>query len=98
GSGYPTASMVYKLVARQDATGSWVSVAKASLDKASQGGRKAAFRSIEDGVAVAETIAVSSGFETLDTVDEHPGGRALQVTLVENGEIDQTYEGADGTS
>ncbi|MFC9985101.1 nicotinate phosphoribosyltransferase, partial [Microbacterium keratanolyticum] len=27
GSGYPTASMVYKLVARQDAAGSWVSVA-----------------------------------------------------------------------
>ena len=34
GSGYPTASMVYKLVARQDAAGSWVGVAKASADKA----------------------------------------------------------------
>src|SRR5690606_26529014 len=44
GSGYPTAGMVYKLVARQDSAGGWVAVAKASADKASKGGRKAAFR------------------------------------------------------
>lgn len=98
GSGYPTASMVYKLVARQDATGSWVSVAKASQDKGSQGGRKAAFRTVENGVAVAETIAVSSGFDEIDTADEHPGGRPLQVTLVERGEIDSSYEGPQGTA
>lgn len=97
GSGYPTASMVYKLVARQDATGSWVSVAKASQDKGSQGGRKAAFRTLENGVAVAETIAVSSGFDEIDTAEEHPGGRPLQVTLVESGEIDSSYEGPKGT-
>ncbi|GAA2915430.1 nicotinate phosphoribosyltransferase [Microbacterium keratanolyticum] len=97
GSGYPTASMVYKLVARQDATGSWVSVAKASQDKGSQGGRKAAFRTLENGVAVAETIAVSSGFDEIDTAEEHPGGRPLQVTLVESGEIDSSYEGPQGT-
>lgn len=98
GSGYPTASMVYKLVARQDSTGSWVSVAKASLDKGSQGGRKAAFRTIESGVAVAETIAVSSGFDAVDTADEHPGGRALQVALAEHGDVDTAYEGPDGTA
>ncbi|MGX1696737.1 nicotinate phosphoribosyltransferase [Microbacterium keratanolyticum] len=97
GSGYPTASMVYKLVARQDATGSWVSVAKASQDKGSQGGRKAAFRTLENGVAVAETIAVSSGFDEIDTAEEHPGGRPLQVTLVESGEIDSSHEGPQGT-
>lgn len=97
GSGYPTASMVYKLVARRDATGSWVSVAKASQDKGSQGGRKAAFRTLENGVAVAETIAVSSGFDEVDTAEEHPGGRPLQVTLVESGEIDSSYEGPQGT-
>ncbi|MFE7699083.1 nicotinate phosphoribosyltransferase [Microbacterium keratanolyticum] len=97
GSGYPTASMVYKLVARQDAAGSWVSVAKASQDKSSQGGRKAAFRTLENGVAVAETIAVSSGFDEIDTAEEHPGGRPLQVTLVESGEIDSSYEGPQGT-
>ena len=37
GSGTPTAGMVYKLVARQAADGSWVAVAKASTDKALQG-------------------------------------------------------------
>ncbi|TFI36531.1 nicotinate phosphoribosyltransferase, partial [Micrococcus endophyticus] len=42
GSGAPTASMVYKLVARQDDDGEWVDVAKASSGKASRGGRKEA--------------------------------------------------------
>lgn len=98
GSGYPTASMVYKLVARQDAQGAWIGVAKASADKASHGGRKAAFRTLADGVAVAETVVVSDGFESLDSPAEHPDGRALQVTFVENGEIDDSYEGIDGTA
>lgn len=98
GSGYPTASMVYKLVARQDRTGAWVAVAKASADKASKGGRKAAFRTLRDGTATAETIVVSDGFEELGTAAEHPDSRALQVTLVDNGEIDASYEGAEGTA
>ena len=98
GSGYPTASMVYKLVARQDAQGAWIGVAKASADKASHGGRKAAFRTLADGVAVAETVVVSDGFESLDSPAEHPDGRALQVTFVENGEIDDSYEGIEGTA
>ncbi|MEJ1092502.1 nicotinate phosphoribosyltransferase [Microbacterium istanbulense] len=98
GSGYPTASMVYKLVARQGADGGWVSVAKASSDKASTGGRKAAFRSLEDGVAVAETVAVSDGFEAVDVPSEHPGSRPLQVTFVEAGEIDTAHEGVTGTA
>jgi nicotinate phosphoribosyltransferase len=97
GSGYPTAGMVYKLVARQDADGGWVSVAKASTDKASKGGRKAAFRSLRNGVATAETIVVSDGFEELDTASDHPDSRPLQVVLVDNGEIDSTYEGHTGT-
>lgn len=98
GSGYPTASMVYKLVARQDATGAWIGVAKASADKASKGGRKAAFRTLSDGVAVAETVVVSDGFESLDSPAEHPDGRALQVAFVEAGEIDSSYEGIEGTA
>ncbi|MEN0022086.1 MAG: nicotinate phosphoribosyltransferase [Microbacterium sp.] len=98
GSGYPTASMVYKLVARQDADGSWVGVAKASTDKASHGGRKAAFRTLSDGVATAETVVVSDGFEELGTAAEHPDGRALQTTFVDNGDIDSTFEGAAGTT
>lgn len=74
GSGYPTASMVYKLVARQDATGSWIGVAKASADKASHGGRKAAFRRLEDGVATAEEVLVADGFEKLDGPASSVGG------------------------
>ena len=98
GSGYPTASMVYKLVARQDDTGAWIGVAKASADKASYGGRKAAFRTLTDGVASAETVVVSDGFEELDTPSEHPDGRPLQVTFVEDGDIDTAHEGAAGTA
>lgn len=98
GSGYPTASMVYKLVARQDASGAWIGVAKASTDKASHGGRKAAFRTLVDGVASIETVVVSNGFAELDTPSEHPDGRPLQVTFVENGDIDSAYEGVEGTA
>ncbi|UPL13131.1 nicotinate phosphoribosyltransferase [Microbacterium galbinum] len=98
GSGYPTASMVYKLVARQDATGSWIGVAKASADKASHGGRKAAFRRLEDGVATAEEVLVADGFEKLDGPASSVGGRPLQVTFIDNGEIDSVHEGAAGTA
>lgn len=98
GSGYPTAGMVYKLVARQDSGGGWVAVAKASTDKGSKGGRKAAFRTLEHGIATAETITVSDGFEELDTAAEHPDARPLQVTLVDGGDIDASHEGSEGTA
>ena len=98
GSGYPTASMVYKLVARQDPDGAWIGVAKASTDKASHGGRKAAFRTLVGGVAETETVVVSDGFEELDTPSEHPDGRALQTTFVERGDIDTSFEGPQGTA
>jgi nicotinate phosphoribosyltransferase len=98
GSGYPTAGMVYKLVARQDPSGSWVGVAKVSTDKASKGGRKAAFRTLHDGVAVAETVVVSDGFEEISTASEHPDSRPLQVLLVDGGDIDDAHEGAEGTA
>lgn len=98
GSGAPTAGMVYKLVARQDAAGGWVAVAKTSTDKASTGGRKAAFRTLDRGTATSELIAVSDGFERVDTGEEHPDARPLQVTLVENGEPDAAYEGAAGVA
>jgi putative nicotinate phosphoribosyltransferase len=96
GSGAPTAGMVYKLVARQDAAGGWVSVAKASLDKASKGGRKAAFRTLDRGTATSELIVVSDGFEAVHTGAEHPDARALQVTLVDHGEPDSAFEGPQG--
>lgn len=96
GSGAPTAGMVYKLVARQAADGGWVSVAKASTDKASKGGRKAAFRTLERGKATSELIVVSDGFEHVATAAEFADARALQVTLVDHGESDIAFEGADG--
>jgi nicotinate phosphoribosyltransferase len=97
GSGTPTAGMVYKLVARQDAAGSWIPVAKASADKASRGGRKAAFRTLESGVATSERIIVSDGYEELSTAGEHPDARALQVPLIVDGEVDTAAEGPRGT-
>lgn len=96
GSGTPTAGMVYKLVARQASDLSWVSVAKASTDKGSKGGRKAAFRTLDGGVAESELITVSDGFEDVDTAAEHPGARPLQVVLATAGEVDSTFEGAEG--
>lgn len=96
GSGSPTAGMVFKLVARQDSAGAWVGVAKTSTDKASKGGRKAAFRTLQEGVATSELIVVSDGYEELDDASSHPDARALQVPLVVGGEIDTTAEGPVG--
>ncbi|MDZ8172188.1 nicotinate phosphoribosyltransferase [Microbacterium xanthum] len=98
GSGTPTAGMVYKLVARRDAAGAWVPVAKTSSAKGSRGGRKAAFRTLVNGVAAAELIAVSDGFDELDTVAEHPGSRPLQTTLIDEGRCDATALGAAGVA
>lgn len=96
GSGVPTAGMVYKLVARQDAGGGWLPLAKASTDKSSKGGRKTAFRVRDAGTAVRETIVVSDGFDAISTADEHPDSRALQVEMARGGDIDGALEGASG--
>jgi len=96
GSGTPTAGLVFKIVAREASDGSWVPVAKASADKVSHGGRKAAFRTLDGGAATSELIVVSDGFEELSTAAEHPDARALQVPLIVEGEADATALGADG--
>src|SRR5215207_3514273 len=96
GSGAPTAGMVYKLVARQDAVGGWIAVEKVSTDKASKGGRKAAFRTLEEGTATSELISVSDGFEQLAAPAAHPDARPLQVALVTDGEADAAFTGVDG--
>ncbi|GAA5199394.1 nicotinate phosphoribosyltransferase [Microbacterium jejuense] len=96
GSGTPTAGMVYKLVARQDSAGGWVGVAKASADKGSKGGRKAAFRTLDAGTATSELIVVSDGFEALGAASSHPDARPLQVPLVIDGEVDAAHEGHAG--
>ncbi|MFG6502521.1 nicotinate phosphoribosyltransferase [Microbacterium sp. P05] len=98
GSGSPTAGMVYKLVARQDADGGWVPVAKRSVDKTSAGGRKSAFRTLDQGVATSELVVVSDGFEELADAAAHPEARALQVPLIVDGVIDTAAEGPAGVT
>ena len=84
GSGHPTCSMVYKLVARasKDPSAPLVPVAKYSKAKATVGGRKYAVRRLDaKGIAEAELIGVS----------EAPGSdyndRVLLRELVRDGEI-----------
>lgn len=78
GSGHPTASLVYKLVAREDATGTMRPVAKRSVGKPSRGGRKWAYRRTSDGTATAE-IVTGTPIESED--------RPLLADLVRDGEI-----------
>ena len=84
GSGAATAAMVYKLVARADEPGSEAGlrpVAKRSVGKPSQGGRKWAVRQRDsDGQAIAERV-------TLEPPEHSPGDRPLLRHLVSGGEI-----------
>ncbi len=82
GSGAPTASLVYKLVAREDSSGVLRPVAKTSPGKPGKGGRKHAHRRFHDGVAVAELASPGPpvpepGFED----------RPLHVPLVSSGRV-----------
>ena len=86
--------MEYKLAARQGDDGEWVGVAKHSQDKASKGGEKVAVRTLEQGVAVEETVIVTDEQARLDAAAER--GRALQVPLVVGGEIDERWLGHAG--
>jgi nicotinate phosphoribosyltransferase len=80
GSGHPTSSMVYKLVAVADSPdGELRPVAKKSAAKTSTGGRKAVHRAYEDGVLVAETFSLGE-----------PGPDSVQVPLVRKGEVVHT--------
>jgi nicotinate phosphoribosyltransferase len=85
GSGHPTCSMVYKLVARgatNDPDAELVPVAKRSMGaKTSVGGRKWAARRLdEEGVAEAEVIGTGP-------VPGELADRLLQVPLVRGGEV-----------
>jgi nicotinate phosphoribosyltransferase len=81
GSGVPTAGFVYKLVARQDSDGDWVSVEKRSAGKDSTGGRKHAARRIHDGHATAEVLTVG-GSSAASGEERH-----LQIPMVRGGEV-----------
>ncbi|MEU7044584.1 nicotinate phosphoribosyltransferase [Streptomyces varsoviensis] len=85
GSGHPTCSMVYKLVARADSddpAGPLRPVAKKSMGaKSSAGGRKwAARRPDADGIAEAEVVGTGP-------VPDELAGHLLQVPLVREGEV-----------
>ncbi|MTE22912.1 nicotinate phosphoribosyltransferase [Microbacterium sp. ZXX196] len=98
GSGYPTAGLVYKLVAREDAAGGWVPVAKTAEGKGSHGGRKHASRRLPDGVATHEVVRVAASFETAADALPDADSRALEVPLVTAGDIDTAHEGASGVA
>jgi nicotinate phosphoribosyltransferase len=82
GSGHPTCGFVYKLVARENADGGMVDVAKKSKDKPSVGGRKYALRRLNAaGTAEAEVVGIGAP-PAGDTND-----RPLLVPLVVDGEV-----------
>ncbi len=90
GSGHPTSGFVYKLVAREDAQGQMVSVAKKSKDKTSVGGRKFALRRRDDaGVARAEVVGIDAHPRSDDTADTPSAAkdRSLLVPLVTAGTV-----------
>ncbi|PRY69475.1 nicotinate phosphoribosyltransferase [Glaciihabitans tibetensis] len=92
GSGFPAANMVYKLVARRDSADQWVAVAKKSTAKATVGGEKTPARSLERGVATAETIYLG------DPSGAAEEGRQLRVSLMVGGVADERFLGAAGTA
>lgn len=86
GSGHPTASMVYKLVAVADEPGGTLrSVAKRSHDKASVGGRKTAWRLHDSGKLLEEWYSTEEP-HTGEAV-RGPGISRVQVAAVRSGEI-----------
>jgi nicotinate phosphoribosyltransferase len=97
GSGYPTAELVYKLVAREGADGRMHEVAKASKSKKSVGGLKVAGRVRDDEGRAAEELVVScETFEAGLAELESAGARPLQVDLVREGEIVAEHCDDDG--
>ena len=97
GSGLPTASLVYKLVAREDGAGSssadpgsnhegrrWRALTKASPGKIGHGGRKLAYRRHSEGVATTEVVVAGSATDSFEPDDSD---RPLLVPLVRAGEI-----------
>lgn len=91
GSGAPTSSMVYKVVARENSRGEMEPVAKASSGKASHGGRKTAVRRLNSaGIATHEIIGVD--IEAPADCNDRP----LMVDLVDHGEVIPGFTGAEG--
>lgn len=97
GSGAPTASMVYKLVFRENSHGEMEPVQKESNSKASLGGQKTAFRRLDASGRACEELVISGTDRTYDPAPllcEGQEFRPLHVPLVIKGEINPDYEGA----
>lgn len=95
GSGHPTAELVYKLVSRKGADGTWVPVQKKSTSKQTVGGRKHAGRVIAEGHAAVELIIASPDADAAAAALADRGARPLQVELVRDGEINEEYRGPE---
>lgn len=97
GSGSPAAGLVYKLVARKNSAGEWMSVAKKSPRKASVGGRKFATREFDaTGNASAEVITIGTELDH-PVQDGAASGRSLMVPLMVGGIAEPRFLGAAGT-
>ncbi|MDR2372682.1 MAG: nicotinate phosphoribosyltransferase [Bifidobacteriaceae bacterium] len=94
GSGAPTAEMIFKLVAREGASGRLEPVEKRSSGgKSTIGGAKWAGRRIDDaGVAEEEVILTGPGVRPV--APEDYGLRPLQVNYISRGLIDPAHLGA----
>ena len=90
GSGAPTSSMVYKVVARENSAGEMEPVAKASAGKASVGGAKRAARKLSPmGIASAELLSVTEDPAQIENT------RPLMVDFVVDGEHLPGFTGED---
>ncbi|MFD4992896.1 nicotinate phosphoribosyltransferase [Cellulosimicrobium cellulans] len=97
GSGAPTCGMVYKLVARADASGVLQPVAKASTAKTSTGGRKVAARRYDvDGRAVEEVVVTGADLAVQEWEPDDGDLRPIQVPLVVDGAVDSRWVGSYG--
>jgi len=91
--------MVYKIVARRDDAGDWISVAKASSSKASVGGRKNAARRLDSTrTAREELVFVGDGPDGEAEFEVGDKLRPLMVQLMSNGEADPAFLGHAGTA
>lgn len=79
GSGQPSAGLVYKLVSREDSSGQMVSVQKTSVGKQNSGGKKSAWRALDQGTATAEHVVVGS-------VNAPEGARELMQPVIVEGQ------------
>ena len=85
GSGQPTASMAYKLVAIESPSGRLASVPRSGGGTGAEEGRKAAFRVLDgDGLLRHDVLLASNDTAIADRIGP---GRRLQVRLVHQGAI-----------